>query len=52
MFSSIVSTIDSCIVGANLVSSYLVLLYSEIAIFDICRVYASVELIFDLLSSS
>jgi hypothetical protein len=47
MFSGIVSSIDTCIVGANLVSFFDVILYSELAIFDTRRVYASVELIFD-----
>jgi hypothetical protein len=47
----IVSTIDSCIVGANLVCSVLSSFYSEVAIFDTRRLHASVELIFDFSSS-
>jgi hypothetical protein len=47
----IISTIDSCIVVANLVCSVLSSFYSEVAIFDTHRLYASVELIFDFSSS-
>jgi hypothetical protein len=47
----IISTINSCIVGANLVCSVLSSFYSELAIFDTRQLYASVELIFDFLFS-
>jgi hypothetical protein len=46
MFSGIVSLVDNFSVGANLVSLFDVILHLELAIFDIRRVYASVDLTF------
>jgi hypothetical protein len=49
-FSDIDSKIDSCIVGANYFPLFSC--HSQTAIFNICRVYASVEYTVGLASSS
>jgi hypothetical protein len=51
-FSGIVSSTDSCIVGANLVYSCLSSSYLIVAIFDARQLYASVELISNLFVTS